>query len=206
MPCRGWLPASDGGPVGHHRGAVHPQPGFTRRTLASTAMSSGQCSTRGRSASSQKTCRRDRGCTGSSRSGMMLKDCLTKAKRSALQRPLAQQISHTESYLERARKRRARYSPPTACDRCRGERSLSRSLPCNRKLRQILCPDNAYLQNRGIKFSASPVEAMQSLPCPLSSQEISGCRIATQFAGRDERRQLRQGSRVDVHDVCRQVG
>ena len=35
----------------------------------------------------------------------MLKDCLSRAKRSAQERPLAVQISHTESYLERARKR-----------------------------------------------------------------------------------------------------
>ena len=35
----------------------------------------------------------------------MLKECLAKAKRSAQERPLAQQISHTESCLERAKKR-----------------------------------------------------------------------------------------------------
>ena len=35
----------------------------------------------------------------------MLKECLAKAKRSAQERPFAQQISHTESCLERAKKR-----------------------------------------------------------------------------------------------------
>ena len=35
----------------------------------------------------------------------VLKDCLSRAKRSAQERPLAVQISQTESYLERARKR-----------------------------------------------------------------------------------------------------
>ena len=35
----------------------------------------------------------------------MLKECFAKAKRSAQERPLAQQISHTESHLERAKKR-----------------------------------------------------------------------------------------------------
>ena len=35
----------------------------------------------------------------------MLNECLAKAKRSAQERPFAQLISHTESYLERAKKR-----------------------------------------------------------------------------------------------------
>ena len=78
----------------------------------------------------------------------VLKDCLSKAKRSAQERPLVQQICQTESYLERARKR----------------------LTAHDEARQALVTDVEESEGRLERLRAAAVAA-ESVPLPRSSSE-----------------------------------
>ena len=148
------------------------------------------------------------------------------AKRSAQERPLVQQISHTEFHLERAKKRLGERSssrtPP--CPRCHGRLCASTSRVSRVRESSSVPPANgeptprrtgrtrSRAQGRHCGTSEGQTETFsipqrRHNPSHAHSDSRRSQRLDAgsprRLAGRDEWRQLRQGSRVDVHDVER---